>query len=88
MVAVCSIAYSIETISEVNMGGKEVVQWCDKCGKQTSDITKYLQQTDSEHRSTDYSSTNSVELCSPCLASARQAFKELKQYLSSPLSGI
>ena len=75
-------------MNEVNHMGQDVVQWCDKCGKQTSDITKYLQQTDSEHRSTDYSSTNSVELCSACLEVAKQAFKDLKQYLSSPLSGI
>ncbi len=88
MVADCSVAYSSENILEVNMCGKEVVQWCDKCGKQTSDITKYLQQTDSEHRSTDYHSANSVELCFPCLEAAQKAFKELKQYLSSPLSGI
>ena len=75
-------------MNEVNHMGQDVVQWCDKCGKQTNDITKYLQQTDSEHRSTDYHSANSVELCSACLEVAKQAFKDLKQYLSSPLSGI
>ena len=85
----CSVLYFISTMLEVsNMCGKEVVQWCDKCGKQTRDITKYLQQTDSEHRSTDYHSANSVELCSACLEAAQQAFKDLKQYLGSPLSGI
>ena len=43
---VCSVLYFISTMLEVNMCGKEVVQWCDKCGKQTNDITEYLQQTD------------------------------------------
>ena len=88
MVAVCSIAYSIETISEVNMCGKEVVQWCDKCGKQTNDITEYLQQTDSERRSTDFSGANSIDLCNSCLVEVQAYFKSLKQYLSAPLSGI
>jgi hypothetical protein len=68
--------------------GKDVVQWCDKCGKITSDITVYLQQTDSAHRSTDFSSENSVELCSKCLKETKEAFKALKKYLGAPLSGI
>jgi hypothetical protein len=68
--------------------GKDVVQWCDKCGKITSDITVYLQQTDSAHRSTDFSSENSVDLCAKCLEETKEAFKALKQFVSAPLSGI
>jgi len=48
----------------------------------------YLQQTDSAHRSTDFSSENSVELCSKCLKETKEAFKALKKYLGAPLSGI
>ena len=68
--------------------GKDVVQWCDKCGKKTGDITVYLQQTDSARRSTDFSGKNSVDLCPECLAEVQQAFKALKQYVSAPLAGI